>query len=139
MKCFPIEFPEFIRFSVVSLCYYTPHNTCSLTIDKKCQSFVNKLEPIKKQLNDAQLIQFIVGVNRNSRTDFADCPALLDHLHNRLLPICEWLPWLCLWLPIRYLVRVKNGKESCLKCYCLNSPNGLHKSELVCQDFPSRT
>ena len=78
------EFPQFLRFRKILL-YYRCY-------EEKCQIFINTLRPLKKALNDSNLIQFeaICDQNDQTRTHFGNHSQILNHLQKELLPICEF-------------------------------------------------
>ena len=77
--------PQFLRFVRVVLDYKSSVYSNVLPIEKKCQSVVNYLQPLK--LNDT-LIHFIGFIHQTNRNNFISHSQLLDHLRNELLPIC---------------------------------------------------
>ena len=78
--------PLFLRYDHVELKYQCSVYKSIPLIEKKCQSAVNYLQPLK--LNDTNLIHIIGTINGNNRTHFSDHSQFLDHLRNELLPIC---------------------------------------------------
>ena len=77
--------PQFLRFDCAKFNYRTPSNVTA-PIAKKCQSVINYLQEVK--LNDANLINFICGIDKNNPSYFSGHSQLLDHFQNKLLPIC---------------------------------------------------
>ena len=79
--------PQFLRFDCAKFNYRTPNiGYVTAPIAKKCQSVINYLQEMK--LNDANLINFICGIDKNNPSYFSDHSQLLDHFQNKLLPIC---------------------------------------------------
>ena len=78
-------FPQFLRFDAVELCYWS----YTLPIAKKCHLFAQYLKPLKKALNDSNLIHFDAIIYKNDMRHFSGHSQLLCHLREDLLPICD--------------------------------------------------
>ena len=76
------EFP-FVRFDDVKLDY----NAGSHQIANKCEIFASQLQKLPR-LNESNSISVWATVNQKRRDHFIDHTQLLEHLPNRLLPIC---------------------------------------------------
>ena len=76
------EFP-FVRFAAVKLDY----NAGSHLIANKCEIFASQLQKLPR-LNEANSICVLATVNQKVLGYFIDHTQLLEHLRNRLLPIC---------------------------------------------------
>ena len=77
--------PRFLRFNEVKLFY----NFGQKSIEEKCRSIENSLQPLKKALKDANSILFDGIIDRDNRTHFSDHSKLLEYLSERLLKICN--------------------------------------------------
>ena len=77
--------PRFLRFNYVELSY----NFGEKSIEEKCRSIENYLQPLKEALKDSISIQFYGDIDRNDRTKFSDHSKLLDYLSEHLLKICN--------------------------------------------------
>ena len=92
--------PPFIRFDKVQ-CFYDWSCSRSVVlldfppsspaIDKKCQMFRKHLQSLKPALNDLNLVRFTGCICEFyfSLSAFKDHFALLKHLRDELLPICD--------------------------------------------------
>ena len=78
------EFP-FVRFDDVKLDY----NAGSHQIANKCEIFASQLQKLPR-LNESNSISVWATVNQKRRDHFIDHTQLLEHLRNRLLPICGY-------------------------------------------------
>lgn len=78
------NFPSFFRLNNVYLWYdYGLH-----PIEEKCGLVESHLSPLIPALNDAKMILIRAAINQEPN-DFSDYSAFLDHIRNRLLPICD--------------------------------------------------
>ena len=89
--------PRFLRFNNVKLSYdddalrwrlkYEPIQLKS--IEEKCHSIENYLQPLKNALTDSKSIEFCGGIDRteNKFSNFLTQSSLLEYLGQRLLPI----------------------------------------------------
>ena len=76
---------EFLRFKNVKLYY---DDSGSQSIDKKCHLFVKHLKPLKTAFSDSTIIHFYADIGYR-QSNFGDPLQLLNHLRNKLLPICD--------------------------------------------------
>lgn len=86
------EFPKFLRFDEVKLCYEsydTERYGLGPSIYKRCQLLLKYLQPVKEALNDSNLIHFVGDIDDNNPRRFRDHSQLLYHLQKYLLPICD--------------------------------------------------
>ena len=82
---------EFLRFRSVTLNYNDLPYNIDLgfqSIDKKCHLFVKHLKPLKAAFSDSTKIEFNADIGE-SQNNFGDPLQLLNHLRNKLLPICD--------------------------------------------------
>ena len=86
--------PRFLRFAEVNLFYdggpAIPIKLIQLkSIEEKCNSTENYLQPLKNALNDLKSIEFRGGIGRseNKFSNFLTQSSLLEYLSQRLLPI----------------------------------------------------
>ena len=79
--------PCFLRFKEVKLFY--AYTIGQKSIEEKCRSGENYLQPLKEALNDSILIRFGGIIDRNDLTKFSDHSKLLDYLSEHLLKICN--------------------------------------------------
>ena len=86
--------PRFLRFAEVNLFYddgpAIPINPIQLkSIEEKCHSTENYLQPLKNDLNDLKSIEFRGGIGRseNKFSSFLTQSSLLEYLSQKLLPI----------------------------------------------------
>ena len=77
--------PRFLRFNEVRLSY----NFGPKSIEEKCLSIENCLQPLKEALNDSISIRFCGIIDRNDLTKFSDYSKLLEYLSEELLKICN--------------------------------------------------
>ena len=78
------NFPSFFRLNNVYLWYdYGSHS-----IEEKCEFVESHLSPLIPALNDAKMILIRAAIDQEPK-DFSDYSAFLDHIRNRLLPICD--------------------------------------------------
>ena len=76
---------HFLRFNEVQLFY----NVGQQSIEEKCRSIENYLQPLEEALKDANSIQFDGCIERNDLTKFSDHSKLLEYLSEQLLKICN--------------------------------------------------
>ena len=79
------DFPHFLRFYRVELFYHSG----TQSFEKKCQLFVKLLQQLKEALKESNLILFCAIIQQEMPSQFKDHSALLDHVRNELLPICD--------------------------------------------------
>ena len=79
------DFPHFLRFDRVELFYHSG----TQSFEKKCQLFVKHLQQLKEPLKESNLIRFRAIIQQQMSSQFKDHSALLDHVRNELLPICD--------------------------------------------------
>ena len=72
--------PHFLRFNEVKL-FYTD---CPKSIEEKCRSIENCLQPLKEALKDANFIRFWGSIDRNDQACFSDHSKLLKYLSEQL-------------------------------------------------------
>ena len=77
--------PRFLRFNEVKLFY----NFGAKSIEGKCRSIENYLQPLEEALKDANFIRFHGAIDRNDPKNFGDQSKLLDYLSEELLKICN--------------------------------------------------
>lgn len=80
------DLPEFLRFDRVELYY----SFTGPAIVKKCQSLINRLQPVKRALNDSNLVTFNCRIKQNNENVFNDHYQLLGHIQNELLQIFDF-------------------------------------------------
>ena len=80
-----IDFPRFLRFDRVDLFYHSG----TQSFEKKCQLFVKLLQQLKEALKESNLIRIGAIIQHEMPNQFKDHSALLDHVRNELLPICN--------------------------------------------------
>ena len=73
--------PRFLRFDVVQLFY----DVGPKSIEEKCRSVENYLQPLKEALNDLTAVRFDGVIDRNAHSNFSDHSKLLDYLSEQLL------------------------------------------------------
>ena len=73
--------PPFLRFNEVKLLYKVGQKS----IEEKCRSIENSLQPLKEALKDANFIRFDGGINRNDPKKFGDQSKLLVYLSEQFL------------------------------------------------------
>ena len=73
--------PRFLRFDEVKLSYYFG----SMSIEEKCRSIGNYLQPLKEALKDVNSIRFSGVIDPDNYTQFSDHSKLLNHLSEQLL------------------------------------------------------
>ena len=73
-----VDIPQFLRFVNVEL-----------YVDRKCNSVVNYLQPLKKSLNGSNLITFEARINENIQSGFSNHLQLLNHIQEELMPIFD--------------------------------------------------
>ena len=99
------EFPCFLRFDTVVLIYDFGrfHNPCMPSLHSKRRQFLKHLQVLKPALVDSNLFIFTARISQYFAAplwcsscfkdmfsiDFEDHFALLEHLRNKLLPICD--------------------------------------------------
>ena len=81
------EFP-FVRCDAINLDY----SVGSHLIANKCEVFVSQLQKVPR-LNEANSISVSANISQKRRGDFRDRTQLLEHLRNKLLPICGYCRW----------------------------------------------
>ena len=78
-------FPPFLRFHDIVLIYMWS-GTSNHQLCEWIQAYLQTLKPALRDLN---LMYFAAKVNRyNNPCDFKSIPELIDHLSNKLLPLC---------------------------------------------------
>ena len=78
-------FPPFVRFKNVWLLFWRD----SLSIEERCEWFESQLVSLKSALNDLNMLEFNTNIGSNDKGDFNNHSQLLEHLCNRMLPICN--------------------------------------------------
>ena len=78
------NFPSFLHFSNVYLWY----DFGARLIEEKCELVELHLRPLIPALNDSKMILIRAAIRKHPK-DFSDYSTLLDHIRNRLLPICD--------------------------------------------------
>ena len=81
----PTFCPHFLRFNEVQLSY----NHGAKSIEEKCRSIENYLQPLKEALKDSTAIRFYGDIYRNDQAYFSDYSKLLEYLSEQLLKICN--------------------------------------------------
>ena len=79
--------PRFLRFKEVELFY--AYTIGQKSIEEKCRSIENSLQPLKKALKDANSILFDGIIDRDNHTHLSDHSKLLEYLSEQLLKICN--------------------------------------------------
>ena len=79
--------PRFLRFNEVKLFYTSTYSNGPQSIEEKCRSIGNCLQPLEEALNDSISIQFRGDIDRNDHGDFNNHSKLLDYLSEELLTI----------------------------------------------------
>ena len=79
-----LPLPSFLRFDNVQLWY----GSSSAPISEKCEVAESHLRSFKHALNDTNMLEFSARIS-DSNDDFRDHLLLLDHLRDRVLPICD--------------------------------------------------
>ena len=79
--------PRFLRFKEVELFY--AYTIGQKSIEEKCRSIENYLQPLKEALKDANSILFDGIIDRDNHTHFSDHSKLLEYLSEQLLKICN--------------------------------------------------
>ena len=74
---------QFLRFDTIKLEY----NIGSHLIANKCEVFASQLQKLAR-LNGVNSICVLANINQQRRDHFIDHTQFLEHLRNRLLPIC---------------------------------------------------
>ena len=82
------ELPQFLRFDEVQLCFRSLVTSNTSRISNKCQLFLNCLQPLKRALNDTNLIHFDgITIDDAGLYFFTDHSQLLNQLGKNLLPV----------------------------------------------------
>ena len=80
-----VDLPKFLRFNTIWLfCCYS-----GLSIVVKRQYFLDYLTPLKEELKDTDLVNFVGTINQNDRSCFTNSSQLLNHIQFELLSIFD--------------------------------------------------
>ena len=80
-----MDLPKFLRFNTIWLfCCYS-----GLSIVVKRQYFLDYLTPLKEELKDTDLVNFVGTINQNDRSCFTNSSQLLNHIQFELLSIFD--------------------------------------------------